>query len=64
MKEFRWYRKWRGGTWYKHSFTLAANELGLPTGGTWWVIYGNRYRNPLIWVLFCLIINNLTIHYL
>tara|TARA_R110000744_G_scaffold87840_3_gene171419 strand:- start:931 stop:1095 length:165 start_codon:yes stop_codon:yes gene_type:complete len=45
MKEFRWYRKWRGGTWYKHSFTLAANELGLPTGGTWWVRYGkiNRY---------------------
>jgi len=45
MKRFSWYRKWRGGTWYKHRFTLAGLQLGFSSKVTWWARYGklNRY---------------------
>jgi hypothetical protein len=44
---FKWYRKWRGGVWYKHSFTHDAMQIGLSPIGTWWARYGkiNRYSD-------------------
>ena len=46
---FKWYRKLRKGTWYKHSFTEDAQELTFVAGNTWWARYGkiNRYSNVI-----------------
>jgi hypothetical protein len=47
--KFKWYRKLRKGTWYKHQFTKDAEELTFPQGDTWWARYGkiNRYSNVI-----------------
>ena len=45
LNRFQWYRKWRKGTWYKHQFTVDAQQISLTFIGTWWARYGylNRY---------------------
>ena len=47
--KFKWYRKVRKGTWYKHQFTINAEELTFPQGNTWRARYGkiNRYSNVI-----------------
>lgn len=47
LGKFKWYRKLRKGTWYKHQFTKDAEELTFPQGNTWWARYGkiNRYSD-------------------
>jgi hypothetical protein len=49
MKRFKFWRKFKGGTWYKHQFTEDAEELTFPQGKTWWARYGkiNRYSNVI-----------------
>ena len=43
--KYKFYRKLRGGYWYKHQFTKYAIELTFDEGDTWWARYGelNRY---------------------
>ena len=45
LGKYKWYRKKRGGYWYKHQFTKDASELTFTEGVTWWAKYGeiNRY---------------------
>lgn len=45
--DFKWYRKWRGGVWYKHEFTNDAMQISLPPCSTFWARYGkiNRYSD-------------------
>ena len=47
LNRFKWYRKWRKCTWYKHQFTNDALELSITFTGTWWALYGkiNRYSD-------------------
>ena len=49
MKRFKWFRKLKGGIWYKHEFTKDAEELTFPQGMTWWARYGeiNRYSKVI-----------------
>ena len=49
LKNYKWYRKFKKGTWYKHQFTKDAEELTFPQGNTWWARYGiiNRYSNVI-----------------
>lgn len=49
MKRFKWFRKLKGGIWYKHEFTKDAEELTFPQGMTWWAGYGeiNRYSKVI-----------------
>ena len=44
MKMFKFWRKLRGGTWYKHQFTNDALEICITFTGTWWARYGNINR--------------------
>lgn len=45
LSNFKWYRKYRKCTWYKHEFTRDALELSVTFTGTFWALYGdiNRY---------------------
>ena len=45
LGKYKWYRKIKGGYWYKNQFTKHAIELTFDEGGTWWARYGeiNRY---------------------
>ena len=45
LSNFKWYRKYRKCTWYKHEFTQDALELSVTFTGTFWALYGdiNRY---------------------
>ena len=47
LSRFKWYRKWRKKTWYKHQFANDALELSITFTGTWWALYGkiNRYSD-------------------
>ena len=47
LNKYRWYRKCRKQTWYKHQFTNDALELSITFTGTWWALYGkiNRYSD-------------------
>lgn len=49
MKNFKWYRKWKGGTWYLHQFTKDAGELTFDEGKTFWARYSkiNRYSDVI-----------------
>jgi len=49
MTRFKWWRKLKGGTWYKHQFTRDAIELTFDEGGTWWTRYDkiNRYSSVI-----------------
>ena len=49
MKRYKFWRKFKGGVWYKHIFTRDANELSFPKGRTWWARYGkiNRYSDVI-----------------
>jgi hypothetical protein len=49
LNKFKWYRKWRKQTWYKHQFTTDALELSITFTGTWWALYGkiNRYSDVI-----------------
>ena len=49
MKRYKFWRKFKGGGWYKHQFTRDANELSFPQGKTWWARYGkiNRYSEVI-----------------
>lgn len=49
FSSFKWYRKYRKDTWYKHQFTKDALELSVTFTGTWWALYGkiNRYSNVI-----------------
>jgi len=42
MSRFKWYRKWRGGRWYKHENTYQLPGLLFTS---FWARYGeiNRY---------------------
>ena len=44
LNKYKWYRKWRKCTWYKHEFTTDALELSIAFVGTWWALYGNINR--------------------
>jgi hypothetical protein len=44
LNKYKWYRKWRKCTWYKHEFTKDALELSITFVGTWWALYGNINR--------------------
>jgi hypothetical protein len=45
LNKYKWYRKRRKCTWYKHEFTTEALQLSITFAGTWWALYGdiNRY---------------------
>ena len=45
LGKHKWYRKLRGGYWYKHVFTNDAHELRLNSYRYFWARYGeiNRY---------------------
>lgn len=47
--DFKWYRKWQGGVWYKHEFTHDAMQITLPPCSTFWARYGkiNRYTDVI-----------------
>ena len=49
LSNFRWYRKYRGGTWYRHAFTKDASELTFSEGNEFWARYPdiNRYSKVL-----------------
>lgn len=49
LSRFKWFRKLKGGVWYKHAFTKDASELTLPTGVEFWAIYSkiNRYSDVI-----------------
>jgi hypothetical protein len=50
MKNFKWYRRWKGGTWYKHQFTEdAAGICSTWVGKTFWARYDaiNRYSKVI-----------------
>jgi len=49
MTRFKFLRKYKGGTWYKHRFTKDAEQLTFAEGGTWWARYGkiNRYSDVI-----------------
>lgn len=42
---FRFYRKLKGGVWYRHIFTNDALEISIIPSGNFWAQYGklNRY---------------------
>ena len=44
LNKYKWYRKWRKCTWYKHEFTKDALEISMTFVGTWWALYGNINR--------------------
>jgi len=46
---FKWYRKLRKRTWYKHEFTPDASELSVTFVGPFWALYGeiNRYSKVI-----------------
>lgn len=44
MKRFKWYRKLKGGIWYKHRFTNDAYQLNLNGYSDWWARYSNINR--------------------
>lgn len=48
LNKFRWYRKWRKLTWYKHKFTSDALELSLSFTGTFWALYSNINRYSIV----------------
>ena len=45
MNRFKFWRKLKSGTWYKHQFTNDATELGFSPFITWWARHSviNRY---------------------
>ncbi len=47
LNKYKWYRKLRKGTWYKHQFTEDALQLSINFTGEWWALYGkiNRYSD-------------------
>ncbi len=49
MSVFRWFRKLKGGVWYKHQFTIDAGQIMLPVGNVFWARYGelNRYTKVI-----------------
>jgi|GEM_PF-5783904 len=49
FRKFKWYRKYKGGTWYKHEFTRDALDLSVSFTGTFWARYGdiNRYSKVI-----------------
>lgn len=49
LSNYKWYRKLRKKTWYKHEFTVDALELSLTFTGTFWGLYGkiNRYSEVI-----------------
>ena len=46
---FKWYRKYRKGVWYKHEFTRDALELSCTFVGFFWSRYSdiNRYSKVI-----------------
>ena len=49
LKQYKWFRKWRGGIWYKHQFSIHAEQLTFAEVGTWWARYDkiNRYSHVI-----------------
>jgi len=49
MRNFKWFRKLRKGTWYQHEFTNDALQLSYNFIGTFWARYGeiNRYSRVI-----------------
>lgn len=49
LGKYKWYRKIRGGAWFKHRFTNDAEQLTFTEGETWWARYGliNRYSTVI-----------------
>lgn len=44
LGKFKWYRKLRGGVWYKHAFTNDAYALRLTSYKNFWARYGEVNR--------------------
>lgn len=49
FNNYKWYRKWRKGVWYKHKFTNDALDLSITFQGAFWARYGkiNRYSDVI-----------------
>ncbi len=49
MKIFKWFRKYKGGVWYKHEFTLDSMDISIIPFQTFWARYGelNRYTKVI-----------------
>ena len=49
LSKFKWYRKVKGGVWYKHEFTSDAEELTFTKGSTFFTRYPaiNRYSKVI-----------------
>ena len=49
VTNFKWWRKWQGGVWYKHEFTHDAMQISLPPCSSFWARYGkiNRYTDVI-----------------
>ena len=49
MRVFKWYRKLKGGIWYKHEFTNDALDLCCTFIGSFWSRYDelNRYSTVI-----------------
>ena len=47
--KYKWFRKYRGGKWYLHQFTIHAEQLTFSKGAVFWARYGklNRYSNVI-----------------
>lgn len=48
LSNYKWYRKWKGGTWYQHQFTTRA-AFAFGFNGTFWTRYGkiNDYSDVI-----------------
>ena len=49
LGEYRWYRKLRKGTWYKHEYTKDAQDVWILFHGKFWARYDkqNRYTEVI-----------------
>lgn len=48
LNRFKWYRKWRKGTWYKHQFTKDALCISPTFTGAFWARYPNINRYSIV----------------
>jgi hypothetical protein len=49
LGRFKWYRKRKGGDWWKHQFTKDAEQINIFISKTYWARYPklNRYTEVI-----------------
>lgn len=49
LSQFKWYRKYKKGIWYRHRLTKDSEQLTFSEGTTYWARYGkiNRYSEVI-----------------